>query len=83
MRRLLMLMTLAAIAAGCRTTPAPQPCCRPAYNPCNPCSQCGSVTTMGAPVVTGPAIESYGTPTFQSGPTVVSPAPQSYAPTTN
>jgi len=79
MRRLLMLTIIAALAAGCRTTPAPQPCCRPAYNPCNPCG----TTTMATPMLGSPAVETYTTPAFQGGPTVVSPAPQTYAPSTN
>ena len=83
MRRLLMLMTLAAVAAGCRTTtPAAQPCCRPAYNQCNPCGTTTMGTTMGTPTMSGPTMETYGTPTFQSGPTVVTPGPTTYAPTT-
>jgi len=82
MRRLLMLTFFAALAAGCRTTPAPQPCCRPAYNQCNPCG----TTSMATPTYTsGPTVETYGTPgapTFQSGPTVVTPGPNTYVPTT-
>ena len=78
MRRLLMLTIFAALAAGCQSTPTPQPCCRPAYNPCNPCG----TTTMATPTISGPTMETYGTPTFQSGPTVVSPGPNPYVPST-
>ncbi|HEX4142569.1 MAG TPA: hypothetical protein VHY91_03390 [Pirellulales bacterium] len=84
MRRLLMLTILATLAAGCRTTPAPQPCCRPAYSSCNPCNTCGT-TTMATPTMSGPMVETYGAPgapTFQSGPTVVTPGPNTYVPTT-
>ncbi len=95
MRRLTMLLIVAAAAAGCRTTP-PQAYCRPTYTPtyaaaapcgCNPCG--GGMTTsatMATPAMGSPVIETYGTPTIQTGPTVVSPGgpgPQSYAPTTN
>jgi hypothetical protein len=87
MRRLLMLTFIAAVAAGCRTTPPPQAYCRPTYTPapcnCNPCGGGMTTTTMATPTLGSPAMETYGTPTFQTDPTVVNPGPQSYAPTPN
>jgi hypothetical protein len=86
MRRLMMLTFVAAVAAGCRATPAPQPCCRPTYSactPCNTCNTCGGGVTIATPAMSSPMVETYTTPSIQSGPTMGSPGPQTYAPTTN